>query len=110
MQKFAYPSEKFSIARSSLMLPHPRGEAASIVSAFHECSLGLHGLRDEDLDDSARGWVAKLKELMDTSGIQDPTVRGMWFIKAERLTDDEKLELSRIVDELARWFREHSGD
>jgi len=111
MQKFTYPSEKFSVARSSLMLPHPRGEAASIASAFHECSLGLHDVRDEDLDNHARGWVAKLRELMDTSGIQDPTGRGMWLIKAEQLSEEEKFELSRIVDELAHWFRrEHSRD
>lgn len=102
--KFAYQAEKFSAACHSLMLPHPRGEAESIASAFHECSLGLHKLSDKELDDNARGWVTKLREFMDTTGIQDPAGRGTWVIKAERLTVDQKLELSRTVAELAHWF------
>lgn len=104
MNDYAYPSEKLSVARRSLMLPHPRGEAESIAGAFEECSHGLHDLRNEDLDDNARRWVATIKELMDTSGIQDPSGRGTFVIKAERLTEEQKFELSRVIDELAHWF------
>jgi len=32
--KYSYPSEKFSVARHCLMLPHSRGEAESIMHAF----------------------------------------------------------------------------
>ncbi len=105
--KFAYQSEKFSVARSSLMVPHPNGEAASIASAFHECSLGLHELDEQTLDDHARGWVVKLKDLMDTSGLTDPDGRGLWAVKAASLTIEQKFELSRVVDELAHWFDRH---
>ena len=54
MIKFAYPAEKLSAARRILMIPHPRGEAESIANAFHECSLGLHDLKRNELDDKAR--------------------------------------------------------
>lgn len=102
--KFAYQAEKLSAARSSLMLPHPQGEAQSIAHAFHECSLGLHELNEDQLDDNARSWVRRLKELMSTDGLRDPDGRGLWAVKAEDLGVDEKYELSRIVDELAHWF------
>lgn len=102
--KYSYPAEKFSVARSSLMLPHPRGEAASISNAFHECSLGLHELDRQDLDDSAAQWLRQLDDLMNTDGLDDPHGKGTWMIKAEQLDEDQKVELSRIIDELAHWF------
>jgi len=102
--QFRYPAEKFSVARLSLMLPHPRGEATSIASAFHEISLGLYDLDEVDLDEQARSWINEINELMDTTGIKDPSGRGQWLIKAEQLTEDQKFELSRIVNELAYWF------
>jgi hypothetical protein len=109
--RFAYPTEKFSAARRRLMLPFPHGEAEAIARAFHECSLGLNDLRDEDLDEDARNWAAELRKLMDTSGLQDPSDRGLWTIKAEQLTEDQMFELSRVVDELAHWFaRQSRGD
>ncbi len=102
--QFRYQGEKLSSARRSLMLPHPRGEAESIFHAFQNCSLGFQDLRDEDLDDDARGWVAKINELMDTTGIDDPESRGTWLLKAELLTEDQRIELSSAIDELAHWF------
>lgn len=102
--KFSYPSEKFSSARRSLMLPHPNGEASSIASAFHSCTLGLHDIHDEDLDESARDWVAKLNAFMDAAGVQYPVDEGAYIAKAKTLTIDEQYELSRVVDELADWF------
>jgi len=104
VMKFMYQAEKLSAAMRSLMLPHPQGEAESIMHAFHNCSLGFHDLHDKDLDDNARSWVATIKELMDTTGIDDPMGRGTWLIKAERLTEDQRCELSNAVDELAHWF------
>jgi hypothetical protein len=101
---FGYQSEKFSVARRALMLPHPRGEDASIASAFGECTLGLHHLDRSTLDDDARAWVRRLEELMDTTGLSDPATDGLWAVKARKLSIDEKLELSRTVDELAHWF------
>lgn len=102
--KFSYQSEKFSVARTCLMLPHTRGEAESIASAFHECSLGLHQLDINSVSDDARSWIRSLNELLDTSGLSDPSKVGLWTIKAESLTTDEQIELSRVVDELASYF------
>ena len=102
--KYSYPAEKFSTARRCLMLPHTSGEAESIMHAFHECSLGLHDLDRDDLDENARDWVRKLEELMNTDGLNDPSDRGLWKVKAEQLSNDEKIELSHVVDELAHWF------
>jgi len=76
--KYSYPAEKFSTARRYLMLPHTKGEAESIMLAFHECSLGLHDLDRDDLDENARDWVRKLEELMNTDGLNDPSDRGLW--------------------------------
>ena len=109
--KFAYPGEKLLSARHILMLPHPNGEEESIMHAFHECSLGLKNVDKDALDDSQREWVMKLEELMNTDGLEDPDGKGLWRIKAEALTEAEKFELSRVVDELATSFdRENFGE
>jgi len=101
---FSYQAEKFAIARRRLMLPHPNGEAASIVSAFHECSQALHGLNEAKLDDQARGLLGLLTTLMDTSEVVDPQDRGPWTVKAAAFTVEQKFELARVIDELAAWF------
>lgn len=100
----SYQYEKLSSARSALMLPHPHGEAESIAHAFHECQLGLDHLNRDELDDYAREWVSKLENLMDTSDLSDPTKKGLWEIKAETLSVEDKFELSHVVNELAHWF------
>lgn len=105
--RFPYASEKFSAARAILMLPFPEGEAAAIAAAFHECHLGLDKLPAEQLDEAARDWINTLRGLMSTDEISDPQARGTWTLKAERLSEDEKSSLSRVVDELAHWFRRH---
>jgi len=102
--KFTYASEKFAIARRSLMLPHLDDETTSIADAFTECSHGLHKLNTDDLDDGARESLRKLKELMDTTGLADPSLGGLYTIKAGLLTQDQKAELSREIDYLASWF------
>ena len=102
--KFSYQAEKLSDARRSLMLPHPTGEATSIVAAFHACRLAFHNFDRKGLDDDSRRWVEKIDVLMDTNGIAGPNGHGSWHVKAMQLSDDEKLELSRTVDELAHWF------
>ena len=103
---YGYQSEKLSAARSALMLPHSQGEPASIAGAFHEIHLAFHRMDESGLDDNARTWVRKLKELMDTTGLTDTNSEGLWTVKAKQLGTDEKIELSRCVDELAHWFRE----
>jgi len=89
-----------------LMAPHQKGEAESFAAAFHECHLGLQDVRSDDLDDSARSWVSTVRALMDTTGIDDPESRGAWFLKAEKLSIEEKHQFSRAVDALAHWFHE----
>ena len=101
--KFTYASEKFATARRNLMLPHPDGEITSIVDAFNECSHGLHEINTDDLDDEAGESLSRLKELMDTTGLSDPSLGGLHTIKAELLTLDQKAELSREIDYLASW-------
>lgn len=86
------------------MLPHAKGEAASIADAFAECSFGISKIEPDDLDDYARGLVTKLKELIDPVGLKDPADRGLYTIKAEKLKIEQRRELSSTVDELASWF------
>lgn len=105
--EYGYALEKLAAARRILMAPHPRGEAASYAGAFHECLLGLNRLPHDDLDRNARAWVDTIKEAMDTEGIEDPSGRSAWTIKAEQLSDDERGAFSRAVDDLADWLRSH---
>jgi hypothetical protein len=102
--KFAYTVQKFSDAQQALLPPFPKGKAEAIVHAFQKCSIGLSDLHDKDLDDDARRRIAVLKELMNISGLQDLSGRSLWENKAERMTEDEMSELSRVVNELAYWF------
>jgi hypothetical protein len=108
--QYMYQAEKLSAARRALMLPHSRSEADSIGYAFHELSLAFHRMDESGLDDNARGWVRTLKEMMDTTGIEDEAGRGTAFVKAEGFTVDQKIELSRTVDELAHWFERRSWE
>lgn len=104
--KYSYLAEKLSAARRCLMLPHPKGEADSIFHAFHECKLGLMGIDINSLDETPRDWIKKLDKLMSTAGLEDPSKRGLWLIKAEQLSTDDKIELSHVIDELAFWFHQ----
>lgn len=101
---YNYAAEKFDSARHSLMLPHPGGEARSVADAFAECMHGLRDIKPGDLDESAADWVRTLNGLMDAQNILDPNGVGTFQLKAENLTMQEKLSLSRVVDELAHWF------
>ena len=105
MTGIAYAKEKFSAARSTLMLPHVKGEAMAISCAFFEMSLGLAGLDRESLDDDALRWVGELDGLMNADGLEDPDSKGLLAVKAETLTYDQKHLLSRNVDSLCMWFR-----
>lgn len=101
---YSYQSEKLSSARSSLMVPHTRGEAESIANAFHELSLAFHMLDVKSLGSDAQRWVNKLQEYMDTTGISNSDGEGAWVIKARTFSSDDQLEISRSVNELAYWF------
>ena len=108
--RYSYAAEKFAAARRCLMLPHSRGEAASIADAFHECHLGLHELDRAELDDSADSWLRKLDALMDVSELASQGDGGQWQQKAETFTTDQKLELSILIDELAYWFSDKNRE
>ena len=97
-----YFSEKLDVARTALMLPHTRGEAASVAECFHNCALAFDNL-PTSLDSDAQRWISTIREKMDVGGLSDPDGRGLWQVKAERLTTDDLLELSEAVDELASW-------
>jgi len=86
------------------MLPHALSEAQSIANAFLDCSLALDHLDRRELDDGARALVVQLEWFMNTAGVEDPDGRGTWLVMAERFSDEEKLELARVIDELAHWF------
>ena len=102
---YIYAAEKFSAARSELTIPASGGELASIVCAFHECSLGLMNLdRIGIQDNDALNWLRKLDDLMNTSGLEDPDEKGLYQVKAESLSKEDKVELARVIDKLASWF------
>ena len=86
------------------MLPHPRGEADSVATAFFEIQLALDEFDETGLDDNSREWVGRLKDFMDISGLSDPSSEGLFTVKARTFNTDDKLEISHLVDELAHWF------
>lgn len=101
-----YLWEKCSQARRDLMLPHPDGEAASIAEAYWKIHLSakMH-LDRENLDDDAKRSLARLDELMDTTGLKKPTaLSNLHQIRAEQLTQEEQAEFSTLVDHLCGWF------
>lgn len=109
MRKYSYQAEKLSVARTSLMLPHTQGEAKSIASAFHACSLAFGDMDRISLADDPRRWVETIEGFMDTSGIKDSAGIGTHELKARTLTADDQRELSRAIDELAHWFDREDG-
>ncbi len=87
------------------MLPHRQGEDASIASAFEFCKRAFHNFDETSIEDEdARGWVEAIKAFMDTTGVDDPSGRGRWLVRAEQLTADQRAELSRALDALGTWF------
>jgi len=54
--------------------------------------------------------VRKLEELIDGSGLDDPLDRGLYIVKAERLSLDQKTELSEVINYLASWFDAESRE
>lgn len=101
---YTYPAEKFSIARLTLMLPHPDGEHASLETALIECRLGLHRMNRAKLDQKIRSQIYTLECFMDSTGFSDADGHSAWTIRLKGLSDEEKSEISRLVDELAYWF------
>jgi hypothetical protein len=100
----SYQSEKFSQARCALMLPHTQGEAASIAEAFYECSLALDQFDKASLESTAADWVSKLELLMSIDGVTAKADEGLYHAKAQTFTTHQKIEISRLIDELANWF------
>lgn len=102
--RYSYQVEKFSSARRALMLPHDRGEANSIVDAFHECNLAFNLFNESNLSETARNYIRKLKEYMDSTDIVDESGEGTWLVKARAFSTDEKREISHLINELAYLF------
>jgi hypothetical protein len=101
---FMYPSEKLNDARRALMLPHPLGEADSLVRALEACERALHGGELKAVeDDDVRRWVGIIERARDTTGLEDTNGQGLGKAKAERMTQEEEFEFSSAVDELASW-------
>jgi hypothetical protein len=107
MQDYSYQAEKFSTACLYLMLPHVNGVENSIADAFNECSIAFRSMDENGLDNDARTWVSKIKNLMDTTHIHDST-EGRFLVKAHSLTVGEQIDLSRTVKDLAYWFGQAS--
>ena len=101
-----YPAEKLAGARRILMAPHPHGESGSFASAFHECHICMSQL-DLIEDEQACVWIDTIRKTIDTSGLEeDPKDIGLWGVKAEQLTVEEKSAFSDALDELAHWVHD----
>ncbi len=94
-------AEKMARARHALMLPHAEGEAESIAEAFLFCDSAFETLGTIELGERETELIATITQLMDTSGVNCPGSRGPWVVKAEQLSYEQKLALSRAVDSLA---------
>lgn len=104
MKYYDYPAEKFANARQALLPPHPKGELEALDRAFLECRVGLHRMNRAKLDDTVRSWIYSLECFMSVEGFSDADGESAWTIKLKSLTPEEKLEISRLMDELGHWF------
>ncbi len=105
---YEYPAEKFSTAHQALVTPHTQADHVAVVTAFHECRLGLHRMNRSKLDQTARGWIYALECFMSTEGFSDAGGESAWDIKAKTLSAEQKAEIARLIKELAGWFATHS--
>lgn len=87
------------------MLPPLGRESQAIAGAFLSCKAALSHLDEASLDHNARIWVETIRSAMDTRGIKDSSGIGTLELKAAVLSDDQRREFARAVDELANWVR-----
>ena len=101
---YAYQLQKFAAARSSLMLPFA-DESEAIAGAFNSCDAGLKTLDRNLITDGAM--LRRLREIddaLDITQVGDLHGYGMWRLNAKKMTEEEKRNFSRNVDECANWF------
>lgn len=113
MNKYEYSAEKFDEARKYLERSHSEGGVILIADAFLECRKGLFQLDKPNvdyLDDGVIRALGKLKELMETTGLDNRPDLDLNIIKAKLLTPDQKVELSGVVNYLANWFDTKSSE
>jgi hypothetical protein len=113
MNKYEHPAEKFDSARKYLERSHSEGDVILIADAFRECRSALFQLSKPNvdyLDDGVKVTLEQLKELMDTTGLEDQSESSLDIVKAELLTPDQKVELSGVVNYLANWFDTKSSE
>ncbi|KGR44446.1 hypothetical protein [Xanthomonas vasicola] len=104
----SYQTEKFNVARSNLMLPHPRGEDASIAEAMFNVTLGLNNYQmPDDFNEDAARQLRELQGMMLTDGLEDPNREGLHSVLARTMDVDQRHRFSTLVDELAWWFAEY---
>lgn len=106
----SYQSEKFAVARSNLMLPHSRGEDASIAEAMFNIDLGLDRFEmPEDFNEDAARQLAELRAMMsEREGLADPNGEGLYTVLARTWDVDQRHRFSTLVDELAWYFSEYN--
>ncbi len=104
---FSYQLEKLNQARRALMLPLVADEAEHFALAFDACWLGLgrdRDVRKELTEQDPKRWIDLMLKTIDTDGMKDPDQKGTYFLKATRMTTEEKREFCDAVDNLANWF------
>jgi hypothetical protein len=104
MSGYAYQAGRFSLARSTLMLPHPHGEAAAIAEASRACSLALTALDLTRFDEDVRHWIETLQGLIRAFDCRREAPAQQAAVADAILSDAEKREFSNIIDLLADWF------
>lgn len=97
--RFSYPHEKSMAALRALTIPVP-DERAAYAAAMQEIELGFRDEDELDLDENAARYLARLREIMDTEGIEDPGGEGTLRVRAKQLTEEEQHDFSRNLHEL----------
>jgi len=103
----SYQSEKFSVARGCLMLPHPQGEESSMANAMFNIMLGLTDfVVPDDFNEDAARQLQELRRMMVTEGLQNDG-QGLHIALAHTMDVDQRHRFSTLVDELAWYFSEY---
>jgi hypothetical protein len=114
----SYLHEKLGEAIYSSMFD---GSPETVAGVFEVISRAVHELGHKSElppylrdDEQAKDWLEKIKEYMKPSeaDAKDPRAKelGTWYVRASRLSRDDKLELSRCIRELYHRVGRHGRD
>ena len=107
-KRYQQAAMRLARAQKHLRTTRPGSEAPGIERALLECEMAFCDLRRHGLtpEGPALSQAARLARFLDRSKTEDPAGRGLYRMKAERLTPAQTQAVREAVDVVARWADE----